>query len=162
MTQTDERAGAGVEIGAAIIASIDGLTAEMGHARRHRNELRQKVWALEIPQIPVPATGSGVGTVDFPTLLGPRTGQAWSIRRISTTGWTTGAVSVFLDDPNGTLVALFSAGPGVQTFGKGVLTVLAGSRLVVVGAVTGGGVTKAAIAIAGVQMDAHLLADYLL
>jgi hypothetical protein len=150
------------DLAATLVPAMDGLTAQMkrGHDRALR--LSQNIWPFDIPPTPIGPAGSGVGNLDVPNLFGPRTGQAWSVHQISTTGWTTGTIEVHRDNAQGALVAIFTAGPGVQTFGKGSLTLVGGTRLVFVGAVTGGTSTAAAVSIAGVQMAEDVLADYLL
>lgn len=159
-------AAVGFQVMAALSASLDGLAGEMRTDRDRRDRLSQLITPFSVPKIAVPyggaTPGNGVGNADVPNLLGPRTGQVWDVHQISTTGWTTGAMSVFLDAVDGTLVAYFTSAPAVLNFGKGQLLVTAGSRLIAVGAVTGGATSAAAIAIRGVQMDAGVLADYLL
>lgn len=157
---------AGFEVMARLSASLDGLAGEMKSGRERQDRLSQLISPLIVSKVAVPyggaTPGNGVGNTDVPNILGPRTGQVWDVRQISTTGWTTGTMSVFLDAVDGSLVAQFTAAPAVLNFGKGQIIVPAGSRLVIVGAATGGAVAAAAVSIRGIQMDAGVLADYLL
>ena len=156
------RTEAGFELMARLSASMDNLADQVKASGNRQDRLSQAISPFNIGAIPVNGTGNGVGTLDQPNLLGPRTGQVWDVRQISTTGWTAGAVSVFLDNIGGTLVAYFAAGPALQNYGKGQLLIPAGSRLVVLGAVTGNPTTPVAVAVRGIQMDQRVLADYLL
>lgn len=166
MQPSDGQAGAGFELMARLSASVDGLAGELKSDRDRRDRLSQLIQPFSIPSIAVPyggaTPGNGVGNTDVPNMLGPRSGQVWDVHQISTTGWATGTMSVFLDAVNGTLVAQFSAAPAVLNFGKGQLLITAGSRLIIVGAAATGAVAAAAVALRGVQMDARMLGDYLL
>lgn len=136
--------------------ACDHLTNELAERREQELRLSQNIWPLYLGGQIMSGTTS---TLDQPTSYGPRTGQGWSIQRISCSGLTAGSWVVRMNDPvGGDLLAQFTAA-GVQYFGKGAIFLTAGQRLTFNAAGTGGAVT---FAIAGVQMAADVIADYLL
>jgi hypothetical protein len=134
-------------------ASIQANTGELARSRKRQEALQNNLWILDMGNIPMPNP-----TLDIPNLLGPVTGQAWSIGRISIFGFTAGSVSVFIDSVNGNQVDLLSAA-GSLKYGKGQLALTAGHRLVF----SSTGLTGTPIInVFGVQMAESLLPEYLI
>lgn len=155
----------GVEAVLQLNASITGLAGEMGRARKRQEALSQNIWAFEITPIPFVADADGNALLDVPNLLGSRTGQAWAVHRIAITTadpttWTQGTVTVAMNAPQGSPVAFFPS-PSVETYGKGQVLLTANTKLVVSGAGLPVGQAMQ-FSMAGIQMSATVLADYLL
>lgn len=86
-----------------------GLAREMGHARRRRAELNQKLMPLDIDLQPVQLV-AGAGVLDQPRLLAPPMGWTWQLDGLVAQGFTAGTVQVFLTS------GYANAGQGVNVF----------------------------------------------
>jgi hypothetical protein len=140
-------------------ASVEANTAELARARKRAERLSNNLWQLNPGAIPIPLSG-GAGLLDQPNLLGPRTGQVWSIHRIGLWGMTgtSNVINIFLDNVGGDQVATVT-GAGSLFYGKAQLLLTPGHRLVFqASSITG----VAQVGIYGVQMAEPLLSEYLI
>ena len=76
---------------------IGGLGDEMRKQRSERYEILQNVYPVSIPAQSVQVPSGGALLITSPEVLGPRTGIAWDVRRISVFGLasTSESVNVF-------------------------------------------------------------------
>lgn len=147
----------GLQIGIELKASIDTLAGEVRKQREDQNRLNQAIAPL--PPVTVPQITGASGTLDYPDLMGPKTGWAWDIRWISAQTFTAGTVKVYVDNAvDGNLRATFTTA-GVTYPGLGPLFLTAGHRLVVAGSGLTGNVT---FSFGGFQIAAPYVGAYLL
>jgi hypothetical protein len=102
----------GVSIAAALGQTAEacaGLAREMGHARRRRAELNQKLMPLDVDLQPIPLQ-AGAGVLDQPRLLAPPMGWTWQLDGLVAQGFTAGTVQVFLTS------GYANAGQGINVF----------------------------------------------
>ena len=154
-----DRGGLTVEASVALAASLDGLSAEMRRRRDYARELLQNIQYIGlIPWGQITTSGSS-GALNQPTVMGPRTGWAWDVHRITAAGHTGGTVSVYIDAvADGNQVAVFSAA-GVLTFGKGQILVESGHWLIAQAASLTGNAT---LSCAVTHIAQGYVSDYLL
>ena len=158
MTATlGDGSGLTLEAAASLSASLDGMTAELRKRDRYRQELTQKI--RYIGNVPWPQITASATPLDVPVLMGPRTGWAWDVHRITCVTFTGGTVSVYLDgvaDPN--QVMIFTSA-GVSLIGKAQILVEPGHRLIAQAASLVGNAT---LSIAVTEIAQDMLSDYLL
>ena len=119
-----------VDLGAQLVASIEGMAARLDREERQRQRMAQAIRQVPItpPQITLNA---GAGTLDLPASLRVPTGYYWGVRRLTLSGFSAGTAVVYLNGAGGEPVAPF-AQAGTFTFGKGQLLMHPDDRLVVV------------------------------
>lgn len=100
---------------------------------------------------------AGAGTTDQADLYGPKDSYWWDLRRLACWGFTAGTVTVRLNDPNGSQVAVFTT-PGEFTWSAARL-LAPRDRLIFVATGITGTVQFDGTAI---QVLANWLADYLM
>jgi hypothetical protein len=115
-------------------ASIDGLTA----AIEKDNRARQRHAAV-IRQVPFAGAiniTAGVGVYDQPDQLQAKRGYYWDVRRLTMTGWSAGAVTVYRNGAMITATGLNAgevlvpfAVPATNTFTKASMLLMPGDRL---------------------------------
>jgi hypothetical protein len=157
MSIASPEGGISLEVFAGMSASLGQLVAEAAWQREYKRNLIQEIHPFSVPAQGITLT-AGAGTLDQPNLLGPRTGRAWDVRRMSVTGFTAGTVTVCQTQANADVLAVFSSA-GVLLNGKAQLLVNAGDRMIFVASGITGSVT---VSIAGIDISATLLGDYLL
>jgi hypothetical protein len=167
---TEDQSAANPMLGvfASIGASIGRVASMMENDQIRRSRFFEGVYQVPVgPQV-IPIT-TGAGNLDLVEGFGPKAGFMWSVRRLTTSGYSAGTVVAY---KNGTItggafvggepVAPFPAA-GVLTFGRGELLMDQNDVLVF----TATGVTLNAGA-AGIQVNGvadnferHLLGEYL-
>lgn len=162
MTMTDDLAPPaedtpGVQLQVQLTAAVTSLAGELKRANDYQEQLAQNVqYVSNIPLGTI--TASGV-PLDLPTVMGPRTGQCWEVRRMTAATFSGGTVSFYRDavaDSN--LVMEFNT-PGIVLLGGGQLILQPGERLV---AEAGGLAGVATLSIAVIQIGQPWLPAYLL
>lgn len=132
---SEEPAG-GAELDATLSIAIGGLAAEMKRASNFRNlqatAVQQATIATQVPIV------GGAGKVDQPDLLQVKSGYNWSIRRITTNGFTAGSVNAYRNDANGEPIIPWPQA-GMFTFGRGEMLLQPMDRIVI----TATGITAA-------------------
>lgn len=154
---TGAPAGIGLEFLASIDAQIGQLTEQAAYQRTRQGTLADSVSYISHITAPVP---NAAGIIKADDVLGPKTGQAWEIRRMTAANFTAGTVAVYLDShqaPQNQLVAFTQA--GTFFFGGGQLIISAGDQLVVNASAATGTVF---FSIGVVQVAQPWLAEYLL
>src|SRR5882762_6597982 len=72
-----------LDLGAQLIASLEGMTARLDREERQRQAIIQAV-----RQIPLTAPqANAAGLIDYPDLLAAKTGYYWGVRRLTLTGF---------------------------------------------------------------------------
>lgn len=151
------------EFAASLGISIDGLTNELRQARKRAENIAQLIHPFTIPPMAMTITGSagsGTGTLNLPNILGPQTGQYWDVHRISCTGFSAGTVSVYLNQNNADLVAVFSSA-GVLLNGKAQIILGGNDNLYFSAASATAASGYITISIAGTEIAAPLIGEYL-
>lgn len=125
---TDQPDGPGFDLG--IFAQIGASLGQVASMMRDREDRRTALFR-QLHQVPIgpqiiPITASA-GNLDQVEAFGPKAGYMWSVRRLTTSGYSAGSVAGY---KNGTItggalaggepVAPFPAA-GVLTFGRGEL-----------------------------------------
>lgn len=148
------------EVMVSFSASLQANTSELARNRKRQERLANNIWVLDPGTIPLALSG-GAGTLDQPTLLGPRNGQVWDIKRIGLWGFTgtSGTVNIFVDSINGDQWASVNAAGSTFFSGKGSAVLTAGHRLVFQAATITGLVN---VNIIGLQISEDVFADYLI
>jgi hypothetical protein len=148
----------GFDVMAAIAVTLGSLDRHMGTIAAGAGRRRRPTLPYEaVHPLPLPAVSlGGAGTADPTSLIGPRTGWAWDIRRLTVVfGAGTTQVSIYSTAvDNSTLIAQLSAS-GIFSGNNEIM--LHGERLVVVSA--GGGFTMNGRV---VEIAMPWLAEYLL
>lgn len=163
MTEMPDEGGLsiGAEFAVQLKAGLDGLSRELRLKREKEGRLVQNIHYFTVPAVPISLTGSApnlTGTLNQPTLFGPRTGMMWDVKRITATGYTTGSVNVYLNSTSGDQVLSFPS-VGNNLMGKAQLLLQPNDALVF----NATGITgTVAIQIAGIELAASCLGDYLL
>lgn len=116
-----------IDFSAQIAASLDGLTAALTREASWRQ--RQMTVIRQIPFAGSITLSGGAGTDDQPDKLQAKTGYIWSVRRITSTGFTAGTVTAYRNSAAGEPVMPFPV-PAVNTIGRGELLLMPGDRLV--------------------------------
>ena len=128
---------------------------------------RQEAWRWRLAQniayiglIPWGSIAAASTTLDVPNIMGPRTGQAWDFHRITCTGFSAGAVNIYLDAATtGNEVLIFSAA-AVTLVGKAQILVESGHRILAQSNSSFSG--TAVLSCSVTQVSQEYLADYLL
>src|SRR5579862_7070094 len=152
-------AGFEVDIGAQLVAGVNGLSAKIGglcdrldsqarFVRRANEAFRKYSFPINVNS----QLSSGAATVNM-TSHGPGAGYMWGIRRFTCQGFTAGTVTFYLDNTNGESVMPFPAA-AVNTIGKGELVMKPMQRL----AYTATGITGTPIA----WVDVDVFEEWLL
>jgi len=163
---TGRFAGAGVEANVSLEVGLGRLVRHLDaeHARRRR---------LRACLTPIPLAAPGLiglaaanGTINYPEGLSPHDGYVWDVRRITATGWTAGTVTASIGPqatssaaPNTQNDLVTWAAPGTYFSPSGAVILQAHDRLEFTAATVTGNVLISGLVI---QMEADLLADYLL
>jgi len=119
--------GIDLEITARLCASLDGVAAAMG-----RDDAWRRRIASVITQVPFAGSvilAAGAGTDDQPDKLTAKTGFIWSIRRITSNGFTAGTVTAYRNSTAGEPIMPFPV-PAVNTLGRGDILLMSGDRIV--------------------------------
>lgn len=114
---------------------IAGLIAETNAKLDDHKQWRQEKGKCVYQTPIVGQLAAGSVTLDEATQLAPIPGYCWSVRRLTTAGFTAGSVTVLM---NGIEPVAPFPNPAVFTYGRGELLLQPKDRLVVVGAGTTG------------------------
>jgi hypothetical protein len=145
-----------LQLGAEINAQVGRVAAMLERQAQRQLDLQQAI--QHIDQIPVPQITSTNGSADYPELLGPRTGFAWDVRRLTVATFTAGSVNVYVDGQDDTDLRLVFPQAGTYTL-NGSIILEANHRLIfAASAITG----NASISIAVDQIALAWLPAYLL
>jgi hypothetical protein len=136
-------------------AGVAQIAAGFGQAGRDAADLggtsRKLRLMAELQQVPlnppllVPSGGTG-GTLQMADLLSPKAGFYWSLRRLSSWGYSGGTITVYKNASGGEVLFVYPQA-GTYTFGRGELLLNPNDQLVFVAA----GITTSA-GVAGVQV----------
>lgn len=125
------------ELGAQLSLQLGQVKSSLAQA-----EERWRRCMGAIQQVPVVSNFlAGNGVIDQPDALMAKTGYIWSLRRLACSGFTAGTVTVYKNSAltGAEPVAIFTAAPQVQTWGRGAILLMPGERLVLAGTgITGG------------------------
>jgi len=155
---TAEADAAGLQLLASIGATLGKVQAELQWQRDRVTSLAASI--TPINNIAAPAAFS-TGIIKSPDTLGPKTGQAWIVRRMTAANFTGGTVAVFLDNhnaPQNQLVTFTQA--GTFLFGNKQIILTPGQQLVVNTSAATGGTVMFSIDV--VQVALIWLPDHLL
>ena len=122
-----EHGGLVLELGADIKAQVGRVADQLDRQARRQQQLQQAI--QHIDNIPVPQITTTSGDADYPELLGPRTGFAWDVRRITVATFTAGAVNVYVNGQTDSDLRLVFPQAGTYTL-NGHLILEAGHRLI--------------------------------
>src|SRR5208337_1293443 len=122
--------GPGLELQAGLSLAIGNVEKMMDAQEAYRRKC-----ALAIQQVPIvcPPIITANGVADYPDTMKAKTGYYWSVRRLTLTGWSAGACTVYKNFNGGEPLAPFPV-PAVYTFGRGEMLLNPDDRLVVVAA----------------------------
>ena len=154
---TPPETGVGIAAFAGVSAALGNVADELAALRARQDRVAQEVHWFTIPPQAI-TLSAGAGTLNVPTMLGPRTGRYWDVRRISCTGFTAGTVTVYLSQNGAEQVAVFSTA-GILLNGKAQIFLGANDALYFSAASITGSVT---VSIAGIEISAPCIGDYLL
>jgi hypothetical protein len=159
---TQAEVGVGFDVSALLkmSASVDSLAAELQRTRQRTNQVAQSVHPFSIPPMPMPITSSA-GTLNIPNILGPQTGNYWDVHRISVTGFSAGTVSVYLGQNGAELLAVFSTA-GVLLNGKAQILLNGNDAMYFAGTSITAATGYVTVSVAGVEIAASCIGDYLL
>lgn len=118
-----------LDVWAKIGVRLESLTAELRAERQQRARMMGVVRQVPLTS-PQMALTAGAGMIDIPDLLMARTGQYWSVRRLTLSGWSAGSVTVWKNGPVGEVLLPFPV-PATATIGRGEMILEPGARLVV-------------------------------
>jgi len=155
---TVEADAAGLQLLASIGASLGKVQAELQWQRDRVTSLAQSI--TPIANIAAPAAFS-TGIIKSPETLGPKTGQAWLVQRMTAANFTAGTVAVYRDShnaPQNQIVAFTQA--GTYLFGKTQIILIPGQQLVINTANATGGTVMFTIDV--LQVALNWLPDHLL
>ena len=155
---TAEADAAGLQLLASIGASLGKVQAELQWQRDRVTSLAQSI--TPIANIAAPAAYAN-GIIKSPETLGPKTGQAWIVTRMTAANFTGGSVAVYRDNhnaPQNQIVAFTQA--GTYLFGKQQIILIPGQQLVINTASATGGTVMFTIDV--LQVALNWLPDHLL
>ena len=139
--------------------TLGGIQTELRKQSDERRALNQAI--RYIPQITIPQITTTNGEADYPDMLGPRTGQAWEVRRITVNTFSAGTVGVYLGQHAGGDANLILTFPVLGTYllGGGQLILQPNDRLVFrANSITG----NATCTIGVIEIEHRWLGAYLL
>lgn len=114
----------GVDFGAQLIASIDGMRAAYEREERRRQRMAQAV-----RQIPITANAPNAAGVIVPTeTMRVRDGYYGSVRRLVLSGFTAGTAVVYRNANGGEVLVPFSSA-ATATFGRGEMLLNPGDSM---------------------------------
>jgi hypothetical protein len=107
---------------------VTGLTDKLDRAHHEADRRKHAVYQQTFDPMQLTLDGSGDGTLDEPTRMGPNRGFMWSVRRLTLSGFTAGTCIVYIDG----LEPLPFPQAGMYTFGRGEFLLNTGQRLTIV------------------------------
>jgi hypothetical protein len=116
-----------VDFSARVAASLDGMTAALDREARWRQKCANAI--TQVPFAGSISLSGGAGTYDRPDQLQAKTGYMWSIRRITSNGFSAGTVTAYRNSAIGEPIMPFPV-PAVNTIGRGELLLNPGDRIV--------------------------------
>jgi hypothetical protein len=160
-----------------VFGKIGDSLARVASMMENREERRRKLFEqlhqvpIACPDIPI---NSSAGVLQMPDMLSPKAGYMWSVRRLTTTGYSAGTVLGYKNGivlgtgANATAVGGEAVAPfasaGVLTFGRGELLMDQNDQLIF----TATGITLSVAGSSGIQVggaadcfERWLLPEYL-
>jgi hypothetical protein len=116
-----------IDFNAQIAASLGTVAQALGAEAKWRQ--KQATVIRQIPFAGMITLNAGAGTDDQPDKLQAKTGYIWSIRRLTTQGFTAGTVTAYRNSTAGEPVMPFPV-PAVNTIARGELLLMQGDRLI--------------------------------
>lgn len=140
-----------------ISASLGQATEELRVQNKRYQELANAIRV--IAHIPLPLITASNTPLNQPELMGPRTGYAWEVRRITAATFTGGTVNIYIDGVADSNIVLPFAQAGTTFLGGGQLIIQDGHWLIAQGSTLTGNVS---ISLGVIEIAQPWLGAYLL